>query len=158
MQTPNTEKCNRGRQTAGANVRVTSRRKGGGHKRMYRIIDFKRNRIDDPATVIGIEYDPNRTCRIALIEYQRDKVKNYILAPVDLKIGQVVVSSDADGIDIKPGNALPLSKIPLGASIHNVELKPGCGGKMARSAGSFAQLIAKEGEYAHLRVPSGELS
>ncbi|MBF0123661.1 MAG: 50S ribosomal protein L2 [Candidatus Omnitrophica bacterium] len=139
------------------NGRITSRRKGGGHKRMYRVIDFKRSRIDDPALVVGIEYDPNRTCRIALIEYQSDKLRNYILAPVELRAGQTVVSTNSDNIDIKAGNALLLSKIPLGAAIHNIELKPGCGGKLARSAGASAQLIAKDGEYAHLRMPSSEV-
>ncbi len=139
------------------NGRITSRRKGGGHKRMYRVIDFKRSRIDDPALVVGIEYDPNRTCRIALIEYQSDKVKNYILAPVELRAGQTVVSTNSDNVDIKAGNALLLSKIPLGSAIHNIELKPGCGGKLARSAGASAQLVAKDGDYAHLRMPSSEV-
>jgi large subunit ribosomal protein L2 len=137
--------------------RITSRHKGGGHKRMYRLIDFKRTRIDDPAVVIGIEYDPNRTCRIALIEYKSDSTRSYILAPVDLKAGDTVVSSNSDTIDIHPGNALPLLKIPMGTAVHNVELKPGKGGKIVRSAGTSAQLLGKEGDYAILRLPSSEM-
>jgi large subunit ribosomal protein L2 len=137
--------------------RVTSRHRGGGHKRMYRLIDFKRNRIDDPAVVIGIEYDPNRSCRIALIEYLGDKVRNYILAPVDLRTGDTVISTNADNAEIKAGNSLPLSKIPLGTPIHNIELKPGRGGKIGRSAGTSAQLLGKEGDYAILRLPSNEM-
>lgn len=137
--------------------RVTSRHRGGGHKRMYRIIDFKRNRIDDQAVVLGIEYDPNRSSRIALIEYSSDKVKNYILAPVDLKVGDIVVSTNADRAEIKSGNALPLSKIPLGTSIHNIELRPGKGGQIVRSAGTSSQLLGKEGEFAIIRMPSGEM-
>jgi large subunit ribosomal protein L2 len=139
------------------NGRITSRRKGGGHKRMYRLVDFTRARLDDQAVVLGIEYDPNRTSRIALIEYQSDKTKSYILAPVDLRVGDNVVSTNADNADIKTGNALLLGKIPLGTAVHNVELKPGRGGKLARSAGTSVQLIAKEGEYAHLRMPSSEV-
>jgi len=137
--------------------RITSRHKGGGHKRMYRLVDFKRSRIDDPAIVLGIEYDPNRTCRIALIEYQSDKSKSYILSPVDLKVGDIVVSSNTDSIDIHAGNALPLSKIPMGTAVHNIELKPGKGGKIVRSAGTSAQLLGKEGVYAILRLPSSEM-
>ena len=137
--------------------RVTSRHRGGGHKRMYRLVDFKRDRLDDVATVIGIEYDPNRTTRIALIQYVSDKAKSYILAPVELRTGDTVISTNADNADIKPGNALPLSKIPLGTAVHNIELYPGRGGKIARSAGSSAQLIAKEGIVAHLRMPSSEM-
>ena len=137
--------------------RVTSRHRGGGHKRMYRLVDFKRDRLDDVATVIGIEYDPNRTTRIALIQYQSDNAKSYILAPVELRTGDTVLSTNADNADIKPGNALPLSKIPLGTAVHNIELYPGRGGKIARSAGSSAQLIAKEGDVAHLRMPSSEM-
>ncbi len=137
--------------------RVTSRHRGGGHKRMYRLVDFKRDRLDDVATVIGIEYDPNRTTRIALIQYVSDKAKSYILAPLELKTGETVLSTNADNAEIKAGNALPLTKIPLGTAVHNVELYPGRGGKIARSAGSSAQLIAKEGEIAHLRMPSSEV-
>ncbi len=137
--------------------RITSRHRGGGHKRMYRIIDFKRNRIDDEAVVLGIEYDPNRSSRIALIEYRSDKTKNYILAPVDLKVDDVVVSTNADRAEIKSGNALPLSKIPLGTSIHNVELRPGKGGQIVRSAGTTSQLLGREGDFATIRMPSGEM-
>lgn len=137
--------------------RVTSRHRGGGHKRMYRLIDFKRNRMDDVATVLGIEYDPNRSSRIALIEYQSDKLKNYILAPVELKVGDQVVSSNEDRSEIKVGNALPLSKIPLGTSIHNIELRPGKGGQIVRSAGTSSQLLGKEGDLAIIRMPSGEM-
>ena len=139
------------------NGRITSRRIGGGHKQMYRLVDFKRSRMDDPAVVIGIEYDPNRTSRIALVEYQSDKAKSYILAPLELRVGDTVVSSDSEKADIKPGNALPLNKIPLGMAVHNIELKPGRGGKLARSAGTSAQLIAREGDIAHLRMPSSEV-
>jgi large subunit ribosomal protein L2 len=137
--------------------RITSRHRGGGHKRMYRLVDFKRDRLDDVATVLGIEYDPNRTTRIALIQYQSDNAKSYILAPVELRTGDTVISTNAENTDIKPGNALPLSKIPLGTAVHNIELHPGRGGKIARSAGSSAQLIAKEGAVAHLRMPSSEM-
>ncbi|NLE64855.1 MAG: 50S ribosomal protein L2 [Elusimicrobia bacterium] len=137
--------------------RVTSRRKGGGHKRMYRLIDFKRNRIDDPAVVLGIEYDPNRTCRIALIQYQSDKTKSYILAPVETRVGDMVVSTNSEDVEIQAGNAMPLTRIPLGTLVHNIELKPGTGGKIARSAGAYAQLVAKEGAVAHLKMPSSEL-
>jgi len=137
--------------------RVCSRRVGGGNKTMYRLVDFKRTRIDDPAVVIGIEYDPNRTCRIALIEYKSDKTRSYILAPLELKDGDTVISSNADGIDIKPGNCLPFTKIPLGTAVHNIELKPGKGGKIVRSAGTSAQLLGKEGDYAVIRLPSSEM-
>ena len=136
--------------------RITTRFRGGGHKRMYRLIDFKRDRIDQPADVIAIEYDPNRTCRIALIRYA-DGIKAYILAPLDLKVGDKVVSTVDKEIDFKSGNCLPLSRIPTGTAVHNVELKPGKGGKMARSAGTSAQVMAKEGDYALLRMPSSEI-
>lgn len=139
------------------NGRITSRHKGGGHKRMYRVIDFKRTRIDDPAVVVGIEYDPNRTCRIALIEYKSDKTRSYILAPLDLKPGNIVVSSNSENIEIHPGNALPLARIPMGTAVHNIELKPGKGGKIVRSAGTSAQLLGKEGDYAIVRLPSSEM-
>ncbi|MEI6438147.1 MAG: 50S ribosomal protein L2 [Candidatus Omnitrophota bacterium] len=139
------------------NGRITSRHKGGGHKRMYRVIDFKRTRVDDPAIVIGIEYDPNRTCRIALIEYKSDKTRSYILSPLELKTGDTVVSSNSENIEIHAGNALPLAKIPMGTAVHNVELKPGKGGKIVRSAGTSAQLLGKEGDYAILRLPSSEM-
>jgi len=137
--------------------RVTSRHRGGGHKRMYRLVDFKRDRIDDPAVVIGIEYDPNRSCRIALIQYQSDKAKSYILAPLELKTGDTVVSTNSDNPEIKAGNSLPLAKIPLGTPIHNIEMRPGKGGIIVRSAGTSAQLLGKEGAYATLRLPSGEM-
>jgi large subunit ribosomal protein L2 len=134
--------------------RVTSRHRGGGHKRQYRLIDFKRNKLEVPAKVASIEYDPNRTTRIALLHYV-DGEKRYILAPQDLRVGDMVVSSAT--ADIKPGNTLPLQNIPNGTLVHNVELKPGKGGQMARAAGSYAQLMAKEGKQAHLKLPSGEV-
>jgi len=141
---------------AGRNVygRITVRHRGGGHKRMYRVIDFKRNEFDGiPAKVVAIEYDPNRTSRIALLQYANG-AKRYILAPVGLKVGDTVVSGpDAD---IKVGNALPLANIPVGTVIHNIELQPGRGGQMVRSAGASAQIMAKEGGFALLRLPSGE--
>ncbi|MER3456426.1 MAG: 50S ribosomal protein L2 [candidate division GAL15 bacterium] len=134
--------------------RITTRHRGGGHKRRYRIVDFKRDKDGVPARVAAIEYDPNRSARIALLHYA-DGEKRYILAPVGLQVGDVVTSGpDAD---IKPGNALPLEKIPVGTLVHNVELQPGHGGQLVRAAGSAAQILAKEGEYAHLRLPSGEV-
>ena len=134
--------------------RITCRYRGGGHKRRYRLIDFKRNKLEVPAKVASIEYDPNRTTRIALLHYV-DGEKRYILAPQDLRVGDMVVSSAT--ADIKPGNTLPLLNIPNGTLVHNVEMKPGKGGQMARSAGSAAQLMAKEGRQAHLKLPSGEV-
>ena len=134
--------------------RVTTRHRGGGHKRRYRLIDFKRNKLEVPAKVATIEYDPNRTTRIALLHYV-DGEKRYILAPQELRVGDMVVSSAT--ADIKPGNALPLVNIPTGTLVHNVEMKPGKGGQMARAAGSYAQLMAKEGHQAHLKLPSGEV-
>jgi large subunit ribosomal protein L2 len=134
--------------------RVTIRFRGGGHKRLYRIIDFKRKKEDVPAKVASIEYDPNRSARIALLHYL-DGEKLYILAPIDLKVGDMVVSSPT--ADIKPGNALPLRNMPLGTMVHNIELKPGKGGQMARAAGASAQLVAKEGSYAQIKLPSGEV-
>jgi large subunit ribosomal protein L2 len=136
-----------------ANGRITSRRRGGGVKHRYRIIDFRRNKFEVPARVSSIQYDPNRSARIALLTYQ-DGEKRYILAPVGLSVGDQVVSGDK--ADIKPGNSLPMSNIPVGTIIHNIELNPGSGAKMARSAGTYAQLTAKEGKYALLRLPSGE--
>jgi large subunit ribosomal protein L2 len=134
--------------------RITCRHKGGGHKRRYRIIDFKRNKIGVPAKVAAIEYDPNRSARIALLVYA-DGEKRYIIWPDGLKVGDTVVAGpDAE---IKVGNALPLRNIPVGTIVHNVELKPGKGGQLARSAGSFAQIMGKVGDYAQLRLPSGEL-
>ena len=134
--------------------RVTSRRRGGGVKRLYRIIDFKRNKLDIPATVAHIEYDPNRTARIALLHYA-DGEKRYILAPLGVKQGDVIVSGEK--ADIKPGNALPMARIPVGTVLHNIELNPGRGGQFCRAAGTYAQLVAKEGKYALLRMPSGEV-
>ena len=136
--------------------RITCRYRGGGHKRMYRLIDFQRSKINQPAKVLGIEYDPNRSVRIALVEYQ-DKTKNYILAPLDLKTGDEIMSTYESDIEIKAGNCLPLSRIPLGTAVHNVELHPGRGGQMVRSAGTSAQLLAKEGDFAHLQLPSREI-
>lgn len=142
------------------NGRVTSRRRGGGVKRLYRIIDFRRDKTGVPAVVAEIEYDPNRTARIALLHYA-DGEKRYIIAPAGLKQGDKIMSGTDEraGVtaDIKPGNALPMAKIPVGTVIHNVELKPGRGGQLCRSAGSYAQLIAREGKYALLRLPSGEV-
>ena len=134
--------------------RKTARHRGGGHKRQYRIIDFKRNKDGVPATVATIEYDPNRTCRIALLHYA-DGEKRYILAPARLSVGDSVQSGH--GSDIKAGNALPLRYIPVGTTVHNVELKPGGGGKFGRSAGNSVQLVAKEGDFATLRLPSTEM-
>jgi large subunit ribosomal protein L2 len=144
-------KKNAGRNAYG---RLTVRHRGGGHKRMYRIIDFKRNKDGIPAKVASIEYDPNRSARIALLHYA-DGEKRYILEPVGIGVGHKVISGpDAD---IKAGNCLPLRNIPLGTMIHNIELYPGGGGQLVRSAGASAQLMAKEGKYANIRVPSGEM-
>ena len=134
--------------------RMTSRRMGGGHKRRYRIIDFRRDKLEVPGRVATIEYDPNRTARIALVQYG-DGEKRYILAPLGLSVGDTVVASES--ADIRPGNALRLRAIPLGTFVHNVELKIGRGGQICRSAGCFAQVMAKEGKYVLLRLPSGEL-
>lgn len=134
--------------------RITSRHRGGGHKRRYRIIDFKRNKIGIPGRVHTIEYDPNRTGRIALIFYA-DGEKRYILAPDKLRVDESVMSGPNS--EIKDGNALPLQNIPVGSYIHNIELKPGKGGQLARSAGNSAQLVAKEGQYAQIKLPSGEV-
>ncbi|NOZ28032.1 MAG: 50S ribosomal protein L2 [Chloroflexi bacterium] len=141
---------------AGRNMRgkITVRHRGGGHKRRYRIIDFKRNKFGIPGRVDSIEYDPNRTARIALIVYA-DGEKRYILAPQELRVGDTIMSGpDAE---IRPGNALPLANIPLGTVIHNIELYPGRGGQLVRAAGTGAQLLAKEGNYAQIRLPSGEV-
>jgi large subunit ribosomal protein L2 len=144
------------KKTGGRNSygRITSRHIGGGHKQHYRIIDFKRDKTGVPARVATIEYDPNRSCRIALLHYV-DGEKRYILAPVNLSVGDVVMSGPT--ADIKPGNNLPLGKIPLGTQIHNIELKQGKGGQIVRSAGTFAQLMAKEDRYALVKLPSGEV-
>ena len=145
------KKKNAGRNSYG---RITVRHRGGGNRKKYRIIDFKRNKDQMPATVIGIEYDPNRTANIALLQYE-DGTKSYIIAPLGLTDGDVVVSGT--GADIKPGNALFLKEIPVGTLIHNIELYPGKGAQLVRSAGSSAQLMAKEGDYAQVRLPSGEV-
>lgn len=134
--------------------RVTTRHQGGGHKRRYRIIDFKRNKLGIPGRVDSIEYDPNRTARIALVVYQ-DGEKRYILAPNGLKVGDAIMSGA--GSDIRPGNAMPIRNIPLGTTIHNVELQPGRGGQIVRSAGNSAQVLAKDGASAQIRLPSGEV-
>src|SRR5437763_1063106 len=133
---------------------LTSWWRGGGHKRMYRVIDFKRDKRDIPATVATIEYDPNRSARIALVTYA-DGEKRYVLQPTGMKVGDTIVASET--ADILPGNALPLKNIPLGTLLHNVELRPGKGGQIARSAGSFVQLVAKEGGYASVKMPSSEI-
>ncbi len=137
-----------------ANGRMTVRHRGGGHKRLYRIVDFKRIKDNVPARVAAIEYDPNRSANIALLHYA-DGAKAYIIAPTNLKVGDVVVSGAE--ADIKIGNTLPLKNIPVGSLIHNIELRPGKGGQLVRSAGAVAQLMAKEGKYAHVRLPSGEV-
>ncbi|HEY6874022.1 MAG TPA: 50S ribosomal protein L2 [Geobacteraceae bacterium] len=144
------------KKTGGRNSfgRITSRHIGGGHKKKYRVIDFRRDKRGIPAKVTSIEYDPNRSARIALLSYA-DGEKRYILAPLNLNVGDTIIAS-ADA-DIKPGNSLPLRSIPLGTIIHNIELKLGKGGQLARSAGTFAQLMAKEGKYAQVKLPSGEV-
>ena len=144
------------RKTGGRNVHghITTRHMGGGHKRRYRVIDWKRNKDGVPAKVATVEYDPNRTARIALLHY-KDGEKRYILAPIGLAVGDTILSGD--GVDIRPGNALPIRSIPVGTVIHNVETQLGSGGQMIRSAGSFGQLMAKEGAYAQIRMPSGEV-
>jgi len=145
------KKKNAGRNSYG---RITVRHQGGGNRQKYRIIDFKRQKDDMYATVVGIEYDPNRSANIALIEYE-DGTKSYILAPKGLTDGDKVISGQK--VDIKPGNSMPIESIPVGTMIHNIELNPGQGGKLVRSAGQEAQLMAKEGAYAHVRLPSGEM-
>jgi large subunit ribosomal protein L2 len=134
--------------------RTSMWRTGGGHKRRFRIIDFLRNKYDVPASVASIEYDPNRTCRIALLHY-KDGEKRYIVAPIGLKVGDTVVAGES--VDIKPGNNLPLASIPMGTIIHNVELRPGKGAQIARGAGSEATLVAKLGQYSQVKMPSGEV-
>ncbi len=133
---------------------ITVRHRGGGHKQMIRIIDFKRNRRDEPAQVVAIEYDPNRSARLALLEYP-DRERRYILAPRELQVGKTVMAGP--NAEVAPGNALPLAVIPLGAFVHSIELQPGRGGQIVRSAGTAAQLLAKEGKMATLRLPSGEV-
>ena len=146
-----TKKKNAGRNSYG---RITVRHQGGGNRQKYRLVDFKRRKDNMTATVIGIEYDPNRSANIALIEYE-DGEKSYILAPIGLKDGDKVVSGEK--ADIKPGNCMKIESIPVGTMIHNIELNPGQGGKLVRAAGQEAQLMAKEGKYAHVRLPSGEM-
>ncbi len=145
------KKKNAGRNSYG---RITVRHQGGGNRQKYRLIDFKRRKDDMVATVLGIEYDPNRSANIALIEYE-DGEKSYILAPIGLTDGDKVVSGEK--ADIKPGNCMKIESIPVGTMIHNIELNPGQGGKLVRAAGQEAQLMAKEGKYAHVRLPSGEM-
>lgn len=134
--------------------RITSRHRGGGHKKAYRIVDFRRGKIGIPARVASIEYDPNRSARIALLHYL-DGEKRYIIAPAGLNVDDMLVAGS--DVDIKTGNSLPLSKIPLGTNLNNLELKPGKGGQVARSAGTMATLLAKEGDFAHVKMPSGEV-
>ena len=144
------------KKTGGRNSqgRITCRHRGGGHKRRYRIIDFKRDKHDIAATVLSIEYDPNRSCRITLVQYS-DGEKRYIIAPNDIRVNDEIMAGE--NVEIKPGNALPIRNLPLGIFIHNVELIPGQGGILARSAGTAAQLMAKEGKFAHIKMPSGEI-
>ena len=144
------------RKSGGRNAygRVTVRHRGGGHRRFIRIVDFKRDKRDIPAKVAAIEYDPNRTARLALLHYA-DGEKRYIVAPLDLKVGDAIMSGP--GAEIRSGNALPISNIPVGTLIHNIEIKEGRGGQMVRSAGGAAQLLAKEGDFAQVRMPSGEV-
>ncbi len=134
--------------------RITVRHRGGGERRYIRIVDMRRDKIDVPAKVIAIEYDPNRTARIALVQY-KDGEKRYILAPIGLKVNDSIVSGPK--VEIRTGNAMPISNIPVGSTIHNIEMKPGKGGQLVRAAGSSAQLLAKEGDYAQIRLPSGEV-
>jgi len=142
-----------GRNNAG---RITTRHIGGGHRRLYRIVDFKRDKFDVSGKVLSIEYDPNRTCRIALVEYP-DGERRYVLAPLGLQVGDAVMSSRGADLEVKTGNTMPLRYIPLGAFIHNLELTRGKGGQMVRSAGNAAQITAKEGDTAHVKLPSGEV-
>ena len=155
-KTPEKSLLEKKRKNSGRNSygRITVRHQGGGNRQKYRVIDFKRRKDDMEATVIGIEYDPNRSANIALIEYT-DGTRAYILAPKGLTDGDKVISGV--NVDIKAGNAMPISSIPVGTMIHNIELNPGQGGKLVRSAGQEAQLMAKEGAYAHVRLPSGEM-
>jgi len=145
------KKSTGGRNSSG---RLTTRHKGGGHKRRYRLIDFKRNKHGIPAKVASVEYDPNRSARIALLHYA-DGEKRYIIAPVGLVVGSTLLSGP--GVEPSVGNALPLSEIPLGSTVHNIELEPGCGAQIARSAGTGAQLMSREGDFANIKMPSGEI-
>ncbi len=144
------------RRTGGRNNHghITARRNGGGHKKRYRLVDFRRSRFGKPAKVLTVEYDPNRTSRVALIEYE-DKQKSYILAPEGLHVGDMVASGPES--EVKVGNHLPLRKIPEGTPVHNIELIPGLGGKLVRAAGGVAQILSKENEFAHIKLPSGEI-
>ena len=155
-KTPEKSLLAKKKEKAGRNSygRITVRHQGGGNRQKYRIIDFKRRKDDMKAQVIGIEYDPNRSSNIALIQYE-DGEKAYIIAPVGLKDGDTVISGQK--VDIKPGNCMPIEAIPVGTMIHNIELNPGQGAKLVRSAGQAAQLMAKEGKYSHVRLPSGEM-
>ncbi len=155
-KTPEKSLLAKKKEKAGRNSygRITVRHQGGGNRQKYRIIDFKRNKDDMYATVVGIEYDPNRSSNIALLKYE-DGTLSYILAPQGLKDGDKVISGAK--VDIKPGNCMPIESIPVGTMIHNIELNPGQGGKMVRAAGQGAQLMAKEGKYSHVRLPSGEM-
>ena len=155
-KTPEKSLLEKKRKNAGRNSygRITVRHQGGGNRQKYRLIDFKRNKDNMVATVIGIEYDPNRSSNIALIQYE-DGEKAYILAPQGITDGSKVISGE--NVDIKPGNAMPIANIPVGTLIHNIELNPGQGGKLVKAAGQSAQLMAKEGKYAHVRLPSGEM-
>ena len=155
-KTPEKSLLAKKKEKAGRNAygRITVRHQGGGNRQKYRIIDFKRKKDNMEATVLGIEYDPNRSSNIALIQYE-DGEKAYIIAPQGLTDGDKVISGES--VDIKPGNCMPISSIPVGTLIHNIELNPGQGGKLVRTAGQSAQLMAKEGKYAHVRLPSGEM-
>jgi large subunit ribosomal protein L2 len=154
---PEKSLCKPLKKTGGRNFhgKITVRHRGGGHKRKYRMIDFKRNKDGQPAEVLTIEYDPNRSCNISLVEYA-DGEKRYILAPLGLKVGSKIYSGN-DGVEPRVGNCMPLSKIPTGLEIHNIEMNPGQGGKMVRSAGGAARLAARDGKMAHLILPSGEM-
>lgn len=155
---PEKSLCEPLQKTGGRNNRgrITTRHIGGGHKRLYRIIDFKRNRFEKVAKVEAIEYDPNRTCNIALVKYE-DGERRYVIAPLGLKVGEEIMSTFGAEVEIKVGNTMCLRFIPLGTFIHNVELNRGFGGQIARSAGNAAQITAKEGEFAHIKMPSGEV-
>lgn len=155
---PEKSLCRPIKKTGGRNIygRITVRHQGGGHKRLYRIIDFKRDKLDIAGKVIAIEYDPNRSARIALVEYP-DKEKRYILAPLGLNVGDEIISSHKPETDIKIGNFMPLKYIPQGMTIHNIELVPGKGGQIVRGAGTYAQIVARVDKFIHLRLPSGEI-